>query len=367
LLCQQRCATSNHNHTDEAKDEGQPTNNLPHNLNSLLQVLFHFGWQNKKGGGEMASTNLSKRKIPPSKPSCGSSCRVKRSLLHMTPEPPPSQKPSPPEHTLSMKEQQNIEHQIQCYINAAKENEVIKHANNVVYYRDLEATFGVFGTVEQDEDYLQQETLHSTTTCLHCGEVGHCESACTLTCNSKHCHQGACRRAWYRGDQIKKYGAKHNGETYLQIFINDVAYFRWAMRQLQPALDIFSLQEWGRDCNALYKNTSDFWMLLEHPQLTVPAKPIQLKLPSTIPDSFKFRYEKIFNLSLVNCLIELNKQAQIKVERDRTLLLMEDMAMNVGTEEQHKRETKKEHQKTTNSVEKRKCERESALFCDETL
>ena len=73
------------------------------------------------------------------------------------PEPPPPQKPSPPEHTLSMKEQQNIEHQIQCYINAAKENEVIKHANNVVYYRDLEATFGVFGTVEQDEDYLQQE------------------------------------------------------------------------------------------------------------------------------------------------------------------------------------------------------------------
>ena len=332
----------------------------------------------------MASTNLCKRKIPPSEPlQKESSCRVKRSLLHNTcitirqedPKPPPPQEfnegtsSSPPEHTLSLKEQEDIEHQIQCYINTAKENEVIKHANNVVYYRDLEATYGLFGTVEQEEDYLQQETLLGTTTCLHCGEIGHCESECTLTCNSKNCHQGACRRAWYRGDQIKKYGAKHNGETYLQIFIYDFAYFRWVMRQLQPALEIHDLQEWGRDCNALYKNTSDFWMLLEHPQLTVPAKPIHLKLPSTIPDSFKFRYEKIFNLSLVNCLIELNEQAQIKVERDRTLLLTEDMAMNVGTAEQHKREAKTENQKaTTNSVgEKRKCERQSALFCDETL
>jgi hypothetical protein len=58
-------ATSNHNHTDEAKDEGQPTNNLPHNLNSLLQVLFHLGGKTKKAAEKWPAPTSPKGKYPP--------------------------------------------------------------------------------------------------------------------------------------------------------------------------------------------------------------------------------------------------------------------------------------------------------------
>jgi hypothetical protein len=343
----------------------------------------------------MAATVMTKRKPPYTLSSeSGTPKKVKRSLLNRKISflfeknqlGNLEQRPSSPNYDslLSWSDIEHIELQVKKYINMLKEQQVIQYSNNFVYYRDLEAMFGVFGTVQQQEKYLEYETLRGPQKCFHCGEVGHWKAACTLTCNNKKCEKAACNCAWRRGHFIKRHGTKYVGKTFLQIAVNHPSYFRWVMRQWEPALDIYDLQEWGKNCNVLYKKVADFWIDTEDTYLTVPNEFVPCpNLPSTISVAKRNRYNEIFNIKLGEEIeIENNKFAAIKkhesYEKNHTITIEEYLDKEEDDKNKMKERTKNNEEQTLVVVtsatrckiqEEKEFEldRESPLYCNETM
>ena len=274
-------------------------------------------------------------------------------------------------NSLSWSDREDIHRKSKIYIQKMKEKQVTEHAENVVYYRDLETTFGIFGTLRQQEEFQDSALIHGRT-CHHCGETGHWKKTCTLTCNNKRCRRdnGRCFRAWQRGEQTKKFGKKHQGKTYMEIACNDFPYFQWVMRQWQPALDIYDLQEWGKDRNILYKKRHELFATLEHPQLKVPKTPIRIEnyLPTSMSSIRRQKYEEEFNTILVQYIVELNKKID-ETEKNNSVDIGNGNSTGISpgssSEELVVSALVKEDQEEDGNSCDTECE--SPLFCSETL
>ena len=252
---------------------------------------------------------------------------------------------------LSWSDKEDIERQVFRQIDTLKVQEVIKNAANMIYKRDLVVTFGAFGTNEQQEEFERGKAEHGSI-CHHCGESGHWENTCTLTCNKKRCqkHGGQCAKGWYLGEQIKKFGTKHQGETYLQIALGNPEYFRWVMRQWEPALDIYDFQLWGKERNVLYKCPSDFWEELDTPHITLEA-PILLNLGKKMAVKKQHMYQKEFHRQLVERITVLNTKMLTKTKQVDSVNNSTTLIAALEEEDENSCDT----------------DQESPLYCNETL
>ena len=262
---------------------------------------------------------------------------VKRSVLSS-----PSNKERQ-QHVLSWFDKEDIELQVSRQIEKIKIQEVIQNIDNVTYYRDLEVAFGTFGTVEQQNAFLHGEATHGSK-CHHCGEIGHWKNTCTLTCNQKRCkkNDGQCAQGWHRGEQIKLFGTKHQGETFLHIAMSDPEYLSWVMQQWEPALDIFNLQQWGKERNVMYKKKGDFWDDLKESPISFPTKPLTLDAVKHMDLKKQKAYTGEFNQQIVKRITILN-------------------AKNAEKQNQNQKETTEEEEDSCDT------DQECPLYCNETL